>query len=298
MANGFPTEVFVLDGEGLLATRFAKSGRGADVTSLHRYRFAEPPFADSPVSPRLSDPTILTEVLARARKDLGGVERVSLLLPDSWFRLNLLDLPSAGDRETPQVELVRFAVKRTLPVRPEEVRFAWVPLQKNGTGQQVFAVGAMETTLTAIESAFRNAGMSLALIEPVGVNAWNAVAARVADPAADRLFLHVAGSEFTMGIFRGAIPRFLRSRMLSGSRSLEQEILLSASYMKSRLEWSSIAESWVSGNGVDQRVLSSIETEFEVPVHRARIEDFAHSDDPQAETWGAELIACTGVFTA
>lgn len=298
MANGFPTEVFVLDAEGVLATRFARSGRSAAVTSLRRYRFTEQPFAEAPVSPRLAKPAVLTEAIARARKDLGGVERVSLLLPDSWFRLNLLDLPAAGDRETPQVELVRFAVKRTLPVRPEEVRFAWVPLHKNGAGQQVFAVGAMETTLGAIETAFREAGISLSLIEPVGVNVWNAVAARVADAAADRLFLHVGGGEFTMGIFQGANPRFLRSRLLSGSRTLEQEILLSASYMKSRLEWSSIAESWVSGNGVDDRVLGSIESEFEAPVHRALVEDFADSDDPQAKTWGAELIACTGVFTA
>ena len=298
MANGFPTEVFVLDSEGVLAARFARSGRSAALTYMRRYRFTEPPFAEAPVSPRLVKPAVLAEAIARARKDLGGIDRASLLLPDSWFRLNLLDLPAAGDRETPQVELVRFAVKRTLPVRPEEVRFAWVPLQKNGTGQQVFAVGAMETSLTAIEAAFREAGISLSLIEPIGVNVWNAVAARVADASADRLFLHIGAAEFTMGIFHGANPRFLRSRLLSGSRTLEQEILLSASYMKSRLEWSSIAESWVSGNGVDERVLGSIQTEFEAPVHRALVEDFAHSDDPQAKAWGAELIACTGVFTA
>lgn len=298
MANGFPTEVFVLDREGLLATRFARSGRNAAVTALRRYRFEQSPFAEAPVSPRLVDPAIVSDAVARARKDLGRVERASLLLPDSWFRLNLLDLPTSADRDTPQLELVRWAVKRTLPVRPEEVRFAWVPLQKNGTGQQVFAVGAMETTLTAIEGAFREAGVSLPLIEPMGVNVWNAVAGRVSDPLAERLFLHITDSEFTMGIFKGPHPRFLRSRNLTGARSLEQEILLSASYMKSRLEWTSIAEIWISGARVSDGVVAAIQTEFEAPVHRTRPEDFFQSDDPQARSWTSELIACTGVFTA
>lgn len=296
MPNHFPTDVFVLDREGLLAVRLEKNGRAPRIVSARRHRFADSPFADAPVTPALTDADALADAVNRARREAGRLDRASLLLPDSWFRMNLLDLPN-GDRSTPPVELIRWAVKRTLPVRPEEMRFAWSPLGKSAAGTQVLAVGAVETTLAAIETSFRRAGVGLVLIEPVGLNVWNALAARASDAAATRLFFQVGEREFTTGLFQGPTPLFLRSRPLGGERTLEQEIALSASYMKSRLEWNTPAESWVSGE-VGAGVLATIESEFGAPVHRARLGDLTASAPEEASPWEPELLGCVGVFTA
>lgn len=298
MASAFPTEVFVLDAERLVLARFERKGRLPLVVSSRQYRFPEAPFTENGMTPSLEKAEVLIETIRRAEREAGGIDRASLLLPDSWFRMNLLDLPIEADRGTSPVELIRWAVKKTLPIRPEDVRFAWTPLQKTATATQILAIGAMESTLAALEGAFRQADITLVLIEPLGLNIWNAIASRVTDATAERLFFFLGDDEFTTGVFKGPIPVFLRSRNLSAARSIQQEILLSASYMKSRLEWKTPAECWVSGNRIDEALLQTIGSEFEAPVHRTRLAEFA---DPGSETHAAldvELTGCTGVFTA
>ncbi|HEU5162350.1 MAG TPA: hypothetical protein VFV54_04305 [Thermoanaerobaculia bacterium] len=298
MAGSFPQEVFVLDGEGLLLARMQRNGRGARVVDAKRYRFGEAPFAEAPVTPAVARPEALTEAVRRAKREAGRLERASLLLPDSWFRMNLLELPINGDRSTSIEELIRWSVKRTLPVRAEDMRFGWTPLLKSSAGNQGLAVGAMQGSLSAVERAFADAGVALVLIEPIGLNVWNAAAARASDNGAIRLFFHIAESEFTTGLFQGGIPLFLRSRNLSNIRDLRQEIALSGSYMKSRLDWNTPAEAWVSGNHVAEPVLETIAAEFAAPVRRLRLSDVSGATLEESSKWEAELLGCVGVFTA
>jgi hypothetical protein len=298
MAGSFPQEVFVLDGEGLLLARMQGNGRGARVLEARHYRFGESPFTEAPVTPAVSRPEALADAVGRARRDSGRIERASLLLPDSWFRMNLLEIPAGGERSTSIEELIRWSVKRTLPVRSEEMRFGWTPLLKSSTGSQGLAVGAMQASLKGLERAFAGAGVALVLIEPVGLNVWNAAAARAADDGAIRLFFHLTEKEFTTGLFQGGIPLFLRSRNLSDTRDVRQEIALSASYMRSRLEWNTPAESWVSGNRVPEPVLETIAAEFAAPVRRLRLQDTGAAGPEDASKWEAELLGCVGVFTS
>jgi hypothetical protein len=297
MAGSFPQEVFVLDGEGLLLARMQRNGRGATVADARKYRFAETPFGDAPVTPALARAEVLTDAVRRAKRDAGRLERASLLLPDSWFRMNLLELP-ATDRGTRTEDLIRFSVKRTLPVRADELRFGWTPLLKTAGGTQGLAVGAMQASLGAVENAFADAGVSLVLIEPLGLNIWNAAASRTADNGALRLFFHLAEREFTTGLFQGGIPLFLRSRNLGRLRDLRQEIVLSGSYMRSRLDWNTPAESWVCGSRVGEPILETIASEFGAPVRRVRLGDVSSGAPADSAAWEAELLGCVGVFTA
>ncbi|MGH9459292.1 MAG: hypothetical protein ACRD2J_16780 [Thermoanaerobaculia bacterium] len=292
----FPTDVFVLDRQGLLAARLERNGKGPRIAAARHHRFQIDPFVEAAVTPSLEDASALSEAVRRAQREAGRLDRASLLLPDSWFRMNLLDLPT-GDRSTSPVELIRWAVKRTLPIRPEEMRFAWVPLAKSAAGSHVLALGAVDGTLSRIEASFRDAGVTLVLIEPVGLNVWNALAASTTDAASTRLFFHVGETEFTTALFQGPTPLFVRSRNLGGGRSLQQEIALSASYMKSRLEWNTPSESWVAGQ-VDDGVGQAIESEFGAPVRRLRLGDVTSSAPDEAGRWEAELLGCVGVFTA
>lgn len=285
-----------MDAGGILSTRFEKKGRGNPrLVAAKRTRFSEAPFEDAPVGPALKKPAILAETVQKIRREYGRLDRAALLLPDSWFRINLLDLPLAGEKSEP-VDLIRWAVKKTLPISPEEMRFAWVPLQKGPQGTAVLCTGAVEATLSGIESAFRDAEVSVLMIEPVGINIWNAIAARLTTPA-ERLFFYFSDSEFTTGVFRGPNPVFLRSRNLSDVRSLRQEVMLSASYMKNRLEWTAPAESWVCGNSVDESVLEAIHGEFGAPIRTVELEEYM-SDAETAPHWKSELTGASGVFTA
>jgi Tfp pilus assembly PilM family ATPase len=298
MAGPFPQEVFVLDRDGLLLARLQRNGRGARVADAKRYRFAEAPFTDAPVTPTLARPEALAEAVRRAKREAGRLDQASLLLPDSWFRMNLLDLPVGTDRNTSTEELIRWSIKRTLPVRAEEMRFAWTPLVKKPAGTEGLAVGAMQASLTAIEAAFEAAGVGIVLIEPIGLNVWNAASARASNGGATRLFFHLAETEFTTGLFQGGIPVFIRSRNLSDVRDVRQEIALSASYMRSRLEWSTPVEAWVSGNRIEEAVLETIASEFATSVRRLRLQELSGAAPAESANWEAELLGCVGVFTA
>lgn len=288
----------MLDRDGLLLARLQRNGRGARILDAKEYRFGDAPFADAAVTPAVPRPEPLADAVRRAKRDAGRLERASLLLPDSWFRMNLLELPNGSDRGTSTEDLVRWSVKRTLPVRAEEMRFAWTPLVKTPSGNQGLAVGAVQASLEAIEQAFAAAGVAIVLIEPIGLNVWNAAAARAANGGALRLFFHLAENEFTTGLFQGGIPLFLRSRNLGDIRDVRQEIALSASYLRSRLDWSAPAESWVSGNRIDEPVLETIAAQFGAPVRRLRLQDVSAAAPENASQWEAELLGCVGVFSA
>jgi hypothetical protein len=96
-------------------------------------------------------------------------------------------------------------------------------------------------------------------------------------------------------VFRGAQPLFIRSRNLSSERSVEQEIRLSANYLRDSLSVDIFASCYVAGaHGAAIRdVLAS---EFDTTVRPVLLREFIE-DAPAVASQEAELTACTGVFT-
>src|ERR1051325_2692535 len=225
MARSFPPDVVVLDTDGLLHARFGRGGKsGLRIVQAKTYRLADGTFTPSMVTPQLANESALAEALRRLRNETGKWERVSLLLPDSWFRINIMDLPSLpknGNGEA--MEMVRWSLKRTLPIPPEQLRVSYSVLSRSGQAAKVLAISALDATLAAIERAFAAAGFEVILIEPVGLNIWNAITVREGDTTADRLFVYVRDEDFTTAVFRGAQPLFIRSRNLGGDRTLDPE---------------------------------------------------------------------------
>lgn len=191
--------------------------------------------------------------------------------------------------------MVRWSLKRTLPIEPEKLRVAFEVLSRNAGQVRVLAVSAVAHTLAAIERVFAEAGIEIVLIEPAGLNLWNAITVREAQTSRDRILFYVRDTDFTTAAFRGAQPVFIRSRNLNADRTLEQEIRLSASYLRDTLRTDSIENCYLAGNGVDTSLASTIGTEFNAPVRIVSVLDFAEKA-PSGTGFDAELAACTGVF--
>src|ERR1051325_10685675 len=155
MARSFPPDVVVLDTDGLLHARFGRGGKsGLRIVQAKTYRLADGTFTPSMVTPQLANESALAEALRRLRNETGKWERVSLLLPDSWFRINILDLPSLPDRANEALEVVRWSLKRTLPIPPETLRVAYSVLSKTPAGVKLLVLTAVEKTLANIEKVF------------------------------------------------------------------------------------------------------------------------------------------------
>lgn len=296
MSRSFPSDVVLLDTDAVVHARFARAKNGMRLVQAKPFRLTTGTFTNSTVTPQLASEPALAEALRRMRNETGRWDKVSLLLPDSWFRINLVDLPSLPDRESEAMEVVRWSLKKTLPIPPEQLRVSYSVLTREGGAAKVLVLSAVEATLAAIEKVFGAAGLDVVLIEPVGLNLWNAITVREQETTADRLFLYVRNTEFTTAVFRGAQPLFIRSRNLSSERSVEQEIRLSASYLRDTLAVESFAKCYVAGVGA-AAIHETIASEFNTQVRPVLLRDYVAERPADVYDLDAELTACAGVFT-
>lgn len=296
MARSFPPDVVVLDTDTLLHARFGRGSSSPRLLQSKAWRLPAGTFEPAAVTPALATEAGLAEALRRMRTETGRWDKVSLLLPDSWFRVNLIELPALPDRPNEALETVRWSLKRTLPIPPEQLRVAYTVLSREGRKANVLVLSALDSTLTAVEKVFAASGFYPVLIEPLGMNLWNAIAVHEPATTGDRLLIYVRQGEFTTAVFRGSQPLFIRSRNMSGERTIEQEIRLSASYLRDALSVESFASSYVAGDcgpGVHE-VLSS---EFNTKVKPIVLRDFVEEVATGVSGHDAELTSCTGVFT-
>lgn len=296
MARSFPPDVLVIDTDAVVHARFGRGKKNPRLVQTKAYRLAADTFATAMVTPQLVNESALAETLRRLRNETGRWDKVSVLLPDAWFRINIVDLPSLPAKEADALDVVRWSLKRTLPIPPEQLRVSYTVLSRTGEGAKVLVLSALEATLSSIEKTLGATGLDVVMIEPVGLNIWNAITVREAETTADRLFLYVRESDFTTAVFRGTQPLFIRSRNVSGERTVDQEIRLSASYLRDSLDVGTFAQCYVAGNGA-AAVHETLAAEFNTQVRAIALRDFV--EDAPAETYGldAELTACTGVFT-
>lgn len=297
MARAFPPDVIALDTDGFLHARLA-GGNRTQIERAKTYRLADGTFTAGVVSPALTAEEKLVEALRRLRMDAGRFDKISLLLPDSWFRMNILELPSLPDRKAEADQVVRWSLKRTLPIEPDTLRIAYELLGKTPTGVKVLVLSIVEETVAALERIFSAAGMEVVLIESIGLNIWNAVAARESATGGDRLFLFIRDTDFTTAVFRGNEPLFIRSRNFSGERTLQQEIRLSASYLRESLQAGGPSQSYVAGNRITPEILDAVRAEFGGTVTSVSLRQLVEGTPPDADGFESELAACTGVFTA
>lgn len=297
MARSYPPDVILLDTDGLLHARVARGRKSPRILQAKSFASRGPLFGTGVVTPELTDEAGLAELLRRLKSETGRWDTATLLLPDSWFRMNLIELPSLPDRPQEAMHAVRWSLKRTLPIPPDTLRMSWEVLARSATGVRLLAVSAVEVTLAAIERVFRAAGIEVAVIEPVGLNIWNAITAREASTAADRIFVYLRDQDFTTAVFRGSEPLFIRSRNLSGERSVQQEIRLSATYLRDTLANLGVERCWVAGDGAADEARAALSAEFGAPVAAVSLADFTEQIPSNITGHDAELTACTGVFT-
>jgi type IV pilus assembly protein PilM len=297
MSQSFPADVIVLDDEKLLHARLARGKKGPRIVQAKSYRLLANTFSPAVVSPTLTNESSLAEAVRRLRMETGRWDSASVLLPDSWFRINILEIANFPEASKEADEMVRWSLKRTMPLNTDLLRVRYELLSRTATSAKVLAVSAIEQTLKAIETTFAAAGIDVVLIEPIGVNIWNAIATREPGSTRDRILFYVRQGEFTTAVFRGGQPLFIRSRNLNSDRTIEQEIKLSASYLRDTLRADSVEQCYLSGcaNGELSSVISA---QFGAPVRMIKLAEMSEAWPEEAREFESELAACTGVFAS
>ena len=293
----FPPDVFLIEPRGVLYTRFQQT-RETELVAISRVPLPDSAFSRGSLSPVLADPVPLVDALERIASN-RKVENVSVLLPDSWFRMHILSLDRIPERWSEADEMVRWSLKRMLPSRTDELRLSWKTTEKSGKGGRVAVLAAAEDSISRLEKAIETAGMRAVVIEPVGLSLWNALAGPVPDDGHDRLLLVAREGEMAMALFRGERPLFYRSKRLSGAHDLIQEVRLSISYLKNQIGIESLEICWGAGDRIDPQLRDLITNELGVPIHPVTLED-AGIRRGTVDVRGEELAvaAAMGVFAA
>src|SRR5512146_1495805 len=130
MLKSYPPDVVVLDFDSLTHARLVAARRGPQFLTVRRYRLPEGVISSGSISPSVSGSAAITEAVRRLRADAGRADRISLLLPDSWFRMNILTLPSIPASKSDSLDVVKWALRRTLPPDVGELRLAWGLIEK------------------------------------------------------------------------------------------------------------------------------------------------------------------------
>src|ERR1700737_2419549 len=94
MPGSFPPDVIVLDSDALLHARIGRGNKGLQILQAKSYRLAVDTFVPAVVTPQLTNEAALADALRRLRLESGRWDRASVLLPDSWFRINIVELPN------------------------------------------------------------------------------------------------------------------------------------------------------------------------------------------------------------
>ena len=116
MARPYPPDVLVLDSDALVHARIIKGKRGLTIQQAKSYRLASDTFEAGVVTPQMGNEAALAEVLRRLRLETGRWDKASLLLPDSWFRINILELQALPDNpnEAQEIKLSASYLRDTL----------------------------------------------------------------------------------------------------------------------------------------------------------------------------------------
>ena len=157
----------------------------------------------------------------------------------------------------------------------------------------------MEKTILSLEAAFGAAQVEVGMIEPAGLNLWNAIAGKDGSSPNDRVLFYLRERDFTSALFRGGTPLFVRSRSLGDERTILQEVRLSASYFRANLRSEKVDCCYIAAESRNGEFTDVVQQEFEAPLKRVTIrEHLDPTSSIDARGFETELIACAGVFTS
>jgi len=199
------TSVWLLEPDTAIAVRRDRKG------GLTAARVALPPgvVEVGSVGLQVLDRQRLAEQVRPLQERVGGSRRAAVVVPTAWVRTHLLDFDHLPRRGSELVEVVRWRLKKLLPVAPTELRLALVPIHVDGS-HQVLCVSALERPLADLEAAFAEVNVEPGLITP----RLFALARRVRPGTSPRLVVQHEEGFLSLVLTLDGRPRLLRTKPL------------------------------------------------------------------------------------
>ena len=242
-----PSAVWVLDGSIAASVRRDRRGQ------LHGAAVAIPEgvVEVGPIGLQAVDRDGLTQVLHTLHEKVNGSRRAAVVIATGWVRTHLLEMERIPRRRHEVEDVVRWRLKKLLPVLPAELRLATVPYSLTTGQKQLLCVAGFERAFVDLEGAFAGIGVDPGLMTP----RLFALARRIPGAATNRLIVQQEAGFLSLLLTVKGVPHLLRTKPLPAGEAnwqgLQRELNLVVSFIRESIGVKDAVQVVVSGEDVD-----------------------------------------------
>jgi hypothetical protein len=225
-----PTTCWMVDGS--LVSVLRRDPRGTVVWAAEN----TPPgvFEVGQVGLQTVDRPKLSAVLSSLQPRIEGARRAALVLPSGWTRSYLLDFDELPRGRVELDQIVRWRLKKLLPVPASDLRLFVEPGFRDDSSHSVVCMAGLDRALVALETAFRDVGVELGMVTT------RAFALAHRQSSRPRLLVQQESGFVMIVLSVGDDPRLIRTKPLAASRSpgetIRRELNLSLGFIREQLE--------------------------------------------------------------
>ncbi|MFV2072993.1 MAG: hypothetical protein ACC742_10135 [Thermoanaerobaculales bacterium] len=201
-----PTCAWLLEsGQAAVVHRDSKGG-------LHCAAEAVPDdvFEVGPVGLQSVNEERLGPVLAALKGAAEGARNGAVIVPTAWLRSHLIETDKAPKKQSELTEVVRWRLKKLLPIPPSELRLSVVRVPEAGGQQKLLCLAGVERAVAGIEASFRAVGVEPGLV----TTRLFAVTPRADTVKGAILVVQHEAALFSLMLLVDGAPRLLRTKLL------------------------------------------------------------------------------------
>jgi hypothetical protein len=178
------------------------------------------------------DATALAEILRTLHTRVASTSRPAVVIPTGWARCFLIEGTDLPTRRSDLDDVLRWRLKKLLPVPPAELRLTTVFQPSAGEARHLVCATIKEKAIAALERSFRELRIRPGLIVP-------RILALALPGESDRLVIEQDVDVVAMAVVASGGIRFLRTKPLPKDRAawpdLARELDLTVNYIRDSL---------------------------------------------------------------
>mgnify|MGYP001826371641 FL=1 len=153
---------------------------------------------------------VLGPVLARLKGVAEGTDTAAVIVPTGWLRSFLIEVDQPPRWENELFDVVRWRLKKLLPIPPAELRLSVIRLPEADGQRRLLVMTGIERAMAAIEDCYSAIGIEVGLI----TTRLFALVPRLAGDALPTLVIQHEESFLSLLLLVDGVPRLLRTKPL------------------------------------------------------------------------------------
>ncbi len=178
-------------------------------------------FEIGPVGLQAMNREAVAPVFARLKGAAEGAKTAAVIVPTGWLRSYLINLDRAPRKESELEDVVRWRLKKLLPVAPADLRLSVVPLPETAGKRPVLVMAGVERAMAAVEATFSSIGVEVGLI----TTRLFAIVPRNAGAGHPTLVIQYEESFVSLLLLSEGVPQLLRTKPLAAGGDSRSTVL-------------------------------------------------------------------------